>query len=262
MMHYAIVLGLVSCLSAVSAGVLPLPANKIVGGNVVSIEEIGYQVSLNFYGAHRCGGSILSNKFILTAAHCTPSETDGREEFFTVRAGSNYSETEGQVLQVEKIHRHELYDPESIDYDFSIVELKDDIVFSYASRPIHLPRAGDDIENGAILTISGWGATKNTSESSYHVRAVDIPKVDQSECITSYETHGAITDRMFCAGYPEGGKDSCQGDSGGPVVKNGFYGQVLVGVVSWGKGCALPGYPGVYSKVSSVRDWIHSVTDL
>lgn len=72
MMHYAIVLGLVSCLGAVSAGVLPLPGHKIVGGNVVNIEDIGYQVSLNFYGSHRCGGSILSNKFILTAAHCTP----------------------------------------------------------------------------------------------------------------------------------------------------------------------------------------------
>ena len=79
-----------------------------------------------------------------------------------------------------------------------------------------------------------------------------MPTVNQKECNKAYSDFGGVTDRMLCAGYQQGGKDACQGDSGGPLVADGK----LVGVVSWGYGCAQAGYPGVYSRVAVVRDWV------
>lgn len=88
------------------------------------------------------------------------------------------------------------------------------------------------------------------------MQSVEIPIVDRNECNEDYE--GDITPDMICAGVPEGGKDSCQGDSGGPVVLNGN----LVGIVSWGDGCARAGYPGVYTNVAYFLDWINQTVDL
>lgn len=79
-----------------------------------------------------------------------------------------------------------------------------------------------------------------------------VPLIKQEACAAAYENFQQLTERMLCAGIPKGGKDSCQGDSGGPLmVKN-----QLIGVVSWGKGCARPNYPGVYARLTVLKDWI------
>ena len=85
---------------------------------------------------------------------------------------------------------------------------------------------------------------------------VQVPAVTNAACTSAYIGINDITDSMICAGYPEGGKDSCQGDSGGPFVCNEDGKAIIAGVVSWGAGCALPGYPGVYSRVTRVLNWI------
>nr|AAM96941.1 trypsin 2 [Phlebotomus papatasi] len=271
MLHYAIILGLILSLSIVNAAVLPVfpflnNFNKIVGGKPINIEEVPYQVSLNlndFGLQHFCGGSILSEKFIMTAAHCTfPGESIDVTPYINVRTGSSYSESQGSLHRVKTIHRHSLYNATDYDYDFCILELQDLIQYDNTRRPIQLPKAGEDIENETILLTSGWGATQNVAESNDHLRAVEVPKMDQFECTLKYLFQNIITDRMFCAGVRGGGKDACQGDSGGPIVKTGTDGPRLVGVVSWGVGCALPQYPGVYGRLSRIRDWITEITDL
>lgn len=83
-----------------------------------------------------------------------------------------------------------------------------------------------------------------------------VPIVNQKKCARAYQNVGTITDRMICAGYDKGGRDACQGDSGGPLVAN----DVLIGVVSWGQGCAMANFPGVYSRVATVRNWINEYT--
>uniref|UniRef100_A0A1B0GHB6 trypsin n=1 Tax=Lutzomyia longipalpis TaxID=7200 RepID=A0A1B0GHB6_LUTLO len=253
MLNQAAILAIL-CISA-SAAVFRQPIHRIVGGKPVSIEDIPYQVSVNFFGQHLCGGSILSERFILTAAHCIIGATPD----FTVRTGSNYSSTDGEVHKVRQIISHELYDEETTDYDFSIFELEDPITFSDTRRAVQLPEADEDIADGTVLKVSGWGDTKNHQESNYHVRTVSVPKVNQLECQANYIFGAIISEQMFCAGYQEGGKDSCQGDSGGPVVDDN---NVQHGVVSWGKGCALPSYPGVYAKVSAVRNWIREISNV
>lgn len=107
------------------------------------------------------------------------------------------------------------------------------------------------------------GATQNSSESNAIIRAAYVPIVNQDYCNTQYKPLGRpITERMICAGLENGGKDSCQGDSGGPLSIESDGERFVVGVVSWGRGCALPYYPGVYSRVSSVRSWINDITGL
>lgn len=96
------------------------------------------------------------------------------------------------------------------------------------------------------------GETQNANESNDMVRAARVPTVNQAKCNQEY--NGGITDRMICAGYDEGGKDTCQGDSGGPLVLESA--KQLIGVVSFGNGCAQPNHAGVYVRVSAVRPWI------
>lgn len=162
----------------------------------------------------------------------------------------------GTVVQVAKIHQHESYNPSVIDYDYSILEIEDPIVFDKTMQPIELPEFEEAVEDGTMLEVSGWGNTQNPLESGAILREAQVPKVSHDDCNKAYSSYGGITDRMICAGYQEGGKDACQGDSGGPLfTTNG----TLVGVVSWGYGCAKPHYPGVYSRVAAVVDWISDV---
>lgn len=242
-----------------SAAYVPLPRldGRIVGGYEADIKDISFQVSLQG-GFHFCGGSLIAKRYVLTAAHCTAGHSEINPSF-KVRIGSNYSAKGGLLLKPLRIHQHKLYNGMTIDYDFSILELED---YEIRSLPFDIEFAklpvSDDLPDGTILTVSGWGNTQNPFESNSALRAVRVPKVNQDVCAQAYMGFGDITDQMICAGLPEGGKDACQGDSGGPL----FYKDTLVGVVSWGYGCAKPSYPGVYARVAAVLPWITEKTGL
>ncbi|XP_054709106.1 trypsin-1-like [Uloborus diversus] len=106
-----------------------------------------------------------------------------------------------------------------------------------------------------MATVTGWGTTSQGGSLSETLRAVDVPIMTDDECRKAYED--MIEDSMICAGYEEGGKDSCQGDSGGPFVQRSESGvSTLIGIVSWGKGCAQPNNPGVYTETAHFMDWI------
>ncbi|XP_052898221.1 trypsin-3-like isoform X1 [Anopheles moucheti] len=232
---------------------LPKPqygaGHRIVGGFEINVSDAPYQVSLQYFNSHRCGGSVLNNKWVLTAAHCTVGIAPTS---LAVRVGSSEHASGGAVVSVARAVEHPNYDDSTIDFDFSLLELKDELTFSDQVQPVALPEQDEPVEDGTMTTVSGWGNTQSSTESNAVLRAANVPTVNQQECENAYELSGGITDRMLCAGYQQGGKDACQGDSGGPLVADG----TLVGVVSWGAGCAQAGYPGVYSRVASVRDWV------
>lgn len=228
---------------------------KIVGGQEATVGEFPFIVSLQSraYG-HFCGGSLIRKNWVLTAAHCTRGV-----KINNVFIGlHNLSEvTEAEVIIPKRVIVHPKYNASLSDYDFALVELSSDSKY----EPIILNETEVTIPEGADLmsTVAGWGTTK---EGSAHLpdllQKVDVPLVSQNDCNKSYR--GQITDRMICAGYPDGGKDSCQGDSGGPLMMNSEDGKrYLIGVVSWGEGCARAGYPGIYSKVNAVTTWIKQV---
>ncbi|KAL5279431.1 hypothetical protein ACFFRR_003820 [Megaselia abdita] len=222
---------------------------KIVGGYKIDIKDAPHQISLQHRSGHICGGSIISPKWILTAAHCT---NGGKAATFKVRVGSSEAAKGGEMIQVAKIVQHKQFNYSSVDYDYSLLELSQEINFDDTKQAIKLPEGDEGDTDGVVVKVSGWGNTQS-SESRSWLREAEVPLVNSDLCSKKYEKYGGITPRMICAGYMEGGKDACQGDSGGPLFTNDG---VLIGVVSWGYGCARPDFPGVYSRVSAARKWI------
>ncbi|XP_043822604.1 anionic trypsin [Dromiciops gliroides] len=220
--------------------------DKIVGGYTCEENSLPYQVSLNS-GYHFCGGSLINDKWVVSAAHCYKSRIQ-------VRLGEHNIEVlEGneQFIDSEKVIRHPSYNSRTMDNDIMLIKLKTPAVLNARVAAISLPKSCAPA--GTECLISGWGNTVSFGADYPDVlQCLEVPLLSEAQCQASYPRQ--ITENMVCAGYLEGGKDSCQGDSGGPVVCNGE----LQGVVSWGYGCALKNKPGVYTKVCNYVDWIET----
>lgn len=159
----------------------------------------------------------------------------------------------GTTVPVFKIYQHPRFNVNVfLDFDFAILELSSPIVFNANQRPIQLPLGGAVVDDRATYFVSGWGATNSPVEPDSMLRRAIVLPTDQALCQSAYEPM-IVSASMICAAAP--GRDSCQGDSGGPLSS----GSVLYGVVSWGNGCALKDYPGVYAQVSAAIPWISSI---
>ena len=167
------------------------------------------------------------------------------------------NKTGTETFTAKKIVAHPQFNRSTLDFDYALIQLSGDSKF----RTIDLNRVEIDVpknDDKFMVWTSGWGTT---SEGSYTLpkilQKVEIPLVSAEDCNKSDVYNGEITDRMICAGLKLGGKDSCQGDSGGPLFTQQASGDFsLVGIVSWGEGCARPNKYGVYSKVNAMIDWI------
>ncbi len=181
---------------------------------------------------------------MLTAAHCVDGITPT-----TIVTGITYLTERGQRFSPVKIIKHPYWDPETMDYDYALIKLSG----KSSAKTVELLSL--ELNAGTYLTVAGWGLTKEDGYISSKLQKVTLPLVSQTTCSKVYPN---LTSRMICAGYASGGKDSCQGDSGGPLVYKTSSNSYLVGVVSWGEGCAREGKYGVYAKVSAVKNWIET----
>lgn len=185
----------------------PNQDSRIVGGFRVNIKRVPWQASVYFHNRHLCGGSIISNRWILTAAFCLANNP---MHLFDVKVGATDWLNEGKLYHAEQKIVHERYTGRATnDFDYGLLRVSKDIIFSDIAQPIQMPNIGDaDVASGTTCLVSGWGWTKNNSESSQYLRAVEVPKVDHKLCLYAYDGMFPITERLFCAGlYDEGGKD-------------------------------------------------------
>ncbi|KAM9795117.1 coagulation factor IXa [Neosynchiropus ocellatus] len=239
------------------------PFKRIVGGAVVSPGEIPWQVALVAHpsGQLFCGGTILSERWVITAAHCL-AELKGS---FRVRVGEysiHTKEADEKDHEVMKDFIHPSYNASTslYNHDIALLYLTAPITFSSTVRPICLgPK--DFIERlvkvASPATVSGWGRTRHLGSTADSLQKVEVPFTDRAECKRSSSSR--VTRYMFCAGYFDEEKDACQGDSGGPHA-NSIHGTwFLTGIVSWGEECAKEGKYGVYTRVSLYYRWINYI---
>lgn len=248
------------------AGATPTPGDgRIVGGEVATIQEFPYQVSVQLQGRHICGGAIIGIDTVLTAAHCFEDPWSSAD--YTVRVGSSEHESGGHVLSLRRVIAHGDYNPQSHDNDLALLILNGQLNFTEHLQPVPLAALADPPTADTRLQVSGWGFQAEESAVSGEVgvspqlRFVDVDLVESNQCRRAYSQVLPITRRMICAARP--GRDSCQGDSGGPLV--GYAAEEgparLYGIVSWGLGCANPNFPGVYTNVAAFRSWIDEQLD-
>jgi len=256
---------------------------RIVNGDPAHPGQFPWQISIRFkrplYSGklaieHNCGGSLIDECWVLSAAHCFP---ENKKKKYYVRVGDTNNDAEEgteQDFDIDELIIHQDYKLyPSPRNDIALIKLKRNsngkcATFNEAVQPACLP--DDDFpmnEEGDLCQVSGWGVTNTSlghSSAKPNLQWVTLPTLKTSYCNAKYNraTTYFLEEVMFCAGFKEGGKDACTGDSGGPYVCRNSKGKYAVtGVVSFGIGCARKKYPGVYTKVKSFNDWIRNTVN-
>ncbi|NKL04316.1 trypsin-like serine protease [Rhizobium leguminosarum bv. viciae] len=260
---------------------------RVIGGQAAKKGEWPWQVKIlapdpeqrGRFGGH-CGGSLISPRWILTAAHCVTSRRSGKQDLFArdlliVEGKSKIDKViavdgpDKPGLAVDEVIIHEDFDRKVFANDIALIKLSEPA----KSKPAILASASDDEVEAAghPAVVTGWGYTKADHgwDDKYlptELQEVELPIVPREDCRAAYRDSSMrmnpIDERNVCAGYAEGGKDACQGDSGGPLVaQRPDKRWIQLGIVSWGAGCAEAEHYGVYTRVAAFRDWIAAKTD-
>ncbi|MBC3844206.1 serine protease [Streptacidiphilus sp. 4-A2] len=246
----------------------PTPAHAIVGGGPVSTEQYPWMVGLSsesVYGSARsgqfCGGTLVSPTKVVTAAHCLYDESTmqpaDRPDLKVLVGRTDLTSDDGNAVPVSQVWIDPDYSMRSNMWDVAVLTLAS----PQPGRAV-LPLVGQGQSSvyraGTMGTVFGWGDLRGDGDYAMTLHSVQVPMLADSTCSRDYPggEEGAFQgSAMVCAGEQNtGGRDACQGDSGGPLVVAGR----LVGLVSWGTGCAEAGHPGVYSRVAAMTDAIRA----
>ena len=242
------------------------------GTEVDALRQYPWQMSLStgymgIFFQHRCGASLISEKWALSAAHCLQNLKD-EAELYVMGGFLDINEKDtAQITKVEAHFSHEYFVPRLYEQDIAVLRLATPIVYTPSLLPVCLPKPSlsrqEDYSQylGQKATLTGWGRQWDDGPLSPQLEMVELPIISNNMCMGWYNSSGSrqfIPENTFlCAGFEEGGMDACNGDSGGPLVVKRADGRAeLTGVVSWGIGCGKPGRPGVYTRVSQFVPWI------
>ncbi|XP_062383232.1 coagulation factor VII isoform X2 [Sardina pilchardus] len=235
---------------------------RIVRGDVCPRGQCPWQALLKRDQKYQCGAIILGTEWILTAAHCVHHALAAQLEVTVGEHNREFTEGSEQVRNVTQVRVHEQYDHATKDNDLALLRLTSRIALSNYAIPICLPALngtfGRTLAGIRLSTVSGWGRLAELGPASPVLQRLEVPRVPNQECVN--HTGLQVTRNMLCAGFQEGGRDSCQGDSGGPLVTRYKSTHFLLGIVSWGKGCASADSYGVYTRVANYLQWIHNIT--
>ncbi|XP_015726505.1 coagulation factor IX-like isoform X2 [Coturnix japonica] len=238
-----------------------LSQTRITGGTLCHRGQCPWQVLIrDSRDIGFCGGSLINSRWVITAAHCLDLV---RPHHVTIGDFDKYQrELKEQKIGVERSWIHPHYDSNNYNGDIALLYLSSEVVYNEFAIPICLPSpnlAALLAEEGQVGMVSGWGATHSRGSTLRFLMRVRLPVVSMETCQQS--TSRLVTDNMFCAGYGTEAADACKGDSGGPFAvpyQNTWF---LLGIVSWGDGCAERGKYGVYTRVSNYIPWIKETVE-
>uniref|UniRef100_A0A7N6FLW1 Granzyme M n=1 Tax=Anabas testudineus TaxID=64144 RepID=A0A7N6FLW1_ANATE len=222
--------------------------SEIINGEKVSENSMLYMVSVqNDYG-HVCGGFLISEDFVVTAAHCD------KENPTSVVLGTHNLKEAGKTA-IKQTYKPEAYQQFSKGDDIMLLELSIKVELNNRVQTVKLPESGINMNENQQCLVAGWGKTHDGALSiEDELRMVDVSVIDKEFCKTKWKD---LPPNVICAGGNGTKKGVCQGDSGGPLVCN----ETAVGVVSFSqKQCNYAEAPNVYTDVSKYLDWINNVT--
>ncbi|XP_032315008.1 transmembrane protease serine 11A isoform X3 [Camelus ferus] len=240
--------------------VVPLTVNRIMSGDLAIKAAWPWQASLQHNNIHQCGATLISNTWLVTAAHCFKKKANPSQ--WTVSFGTTINPPL-MKRSIRKIIVHERYHSPAREYDIAVVQFSPRVTFTDDIRRVCLPEASASFQPNSTVYITGFGALFYGGESQNNLREARLKIISDDVCKQPHVYGNDIKSGMICAGYLEGTYDACRGDSGGPLVgkdlKDTWY---LIGIVSWGDNCGQKNKPGVYTKVTYYRNWIASKTGL
>ncbi|KAJ7990034.1 hypothetical protein DPEC_G00310670 [Dallia pectoralis] len=263
-MGFLSLLGGVLLVFVATGSSVPQTRSSIVGGENASKGSwpwMAYLMISNSSITWLCGGSIINENWVLTAAHCVDPEDNVIAEQSYVHLGVHsmleLNDPDVVVRTMSNIVVHPEY--ESLSWgvlnDIALVKLNHSACLSHLIMPVQLPGPEDIWNHESECWLTGWGDIDIGEPLSGReiLQQVKVPLIRQCACLEAYPL---LNSGMICAGFWEGGKDTCQGDSGGPLVCLSGGRFIQVGVTSFGNGCALEGFPGVYARVVRYMDFI------
>ncbi|NXR49087.1 ENTK Enteropeptidase, partial [Hippolais icterina] len=234
---------------------------RIVGGSDARREAWPWIVSLHFNFQPVCGASLVSNEWLVTAAHCVYGRQLKPSRWQAVLGlyrQSDPAQPPTVLRNIDRIIINPHYMKQTKDSDIALMHLQHKVQYTDYIQPICLPEKNQQFLPGINCSIAGWGNIKNEGPTSDILQEAEVPLLSNEKCQQWMPKYN-ITENMLCAGYDMGGVDSCQGDSGGPLTFQDGDKWFLVGVTSFGEGCALPQRPGVYARVTMFVDWIKNI---
>ncbi|NWH73721.1 ENTK Enteropeptidase, partial [Piaya cayana] len=234
---------------------------RIAGGTDARRMAWPWIVSLSFNSRPLCGASLVSDEWLVTAAHCVygrqlkPSEW---KAFLGLYDRSNTTQPSTVVQNIDQIVINPHYTKTTKDSDIALMHLQNKVQYTDYIQPICLPEKNQQFLPGINCSIAGWGDIIYGGPPSNILKEAVVPLISNEKCEQQMPEY-IITENMICAGYDMGGIDTCKGDSGGPLTYEDGDKWFLVGVISFGRQCALPKRPGVYVRVSMFVDWITKI---
>ncbi|XP_028905544.1 complement factor D [Ornithorhynchus anatinus] len=230
------------------------PRGRILGGWEATPNLLPYMASLQQAGKHVCGGFLISDQWVLSAAHCAEEMKDGELQVLLGAHSLSQPESSKHLYVVQAVIPHPDSHPDNNDHDLLLLKLAQKVTLSERVKPLAFQRVDRDLQGGTLCQVAGWGFTNNLGKKPDKLQQVNLPIMPRAICNLRQHYDNEITEKMMCTESRK--KDTCKGDSGGPLVCNGVAEAV---VTSGSRVCGNWKKPGIYTRIASYVSWIDDV---